>query len=78
MPLAMFAHLSLVLFSSIATVIVAVERDIVPAIENLTKLSDQDALDFKDGNIILEGLACSAMAVAIPGLTKLRCTSCNE
>ena len=78
MPLAMFAQVCLLLFSSIATVIVAVERDIVPAIENLTKLSDQAALDFNDGNIILEGLACSAMAVAIPGLTKLRCTSCNE
>ena len=74
----MFAQVSLLLFSSIATVIVAVERDIAPAIENLGKLSDQAALDFNDGNTILEGLACSAMAVAIPGLTKLRCTSCNE
>jgi hypothetical protein len=73
MPLAMFAQVSLLLFSFVATVIVAFEGDIVPAIENLTKLSD-----FDDGNIILEGLACSAMAVAMPGLTKLRCTSCTE
>jgi hypothetical protein len=78
MPLAMFAQVSLLLFSFVATVIVAVERDIVPATENLTKLSDTAALDFNDGNIILEGLACSAMAVAMPMLTKLRCTSCNE
>ena len=77
MPLAMFAQVSLLLFSFIAAVTVAVEGDIVPAIENLTKLSDRAALDFDDGNIILEGLACSAMAVAMPGLTKLRCTSCN-
>jgi hypothetical protein len=78
MPLAMFAQVSLLLFSFVAIVIVAVEGDIVPAIENLTKLSDKAALDFNDGNIILEGVACAAMAVAIPGLTKLRCTSCNE
>ena len=77
-PLAMSAKVFLLFFSFIATIIVAIELGTGLTVENLSQSLHQGALEFRSDNMILEGLACSAMAVATPGLTQLKCTSCNS
>ena len=73
----MSPKVSFLLFGLIATETVAVDKGIGLIIKNVSPSSNQAALNFLSGNMILEGLACSAMATAIPGLTKLECTSFN-
>ena len=73
----MSAQASLLLFGLIATKTVAIDQGIGLIIENVSLSSHQVASNIVSGNMILEGLACSAMATAIPGLTKLECTSFN-
>ena len=73
----MSAQVSFLLFGLIVTKTVAVDQGIGLIIENVSPSSHRAALNFLSGNMILEGLACSAMATAIPGLTKLECTSFN-
>ena len=77
MPLAMSVQVSFLLLSFIATMILAVGQGIGLTIANVSPSSNRAAFEFGTDSITLEGLACSAMAVAIPGLTQLKCTSCN-
>ena len=77
MPLGMSAQLSLLLlsFTATPTALLALQQGTGLTVECGSSSHSQGAFKLGSESMMLEGLACSAMAVAIPGLTQLTCTS---